>query len=56
MDYYSARKRNKGLVCETIWMDPKGIMLSEKKRNINIRDFLKDKITELENRLVVARG
>ena len=31
MDYYSARKRNKGLVCETTWMDPKGIVLSEKK-------------------------
>ena len=32
MDHYSARKRNKGLVCEMTWMDPKGIMLSEKKR------------------------
>ena len=28
----------------------------KKKRDINIRDFWKDKITELENRLVVARG
>ena len=41
MDYYSARKRNKGLVCETTWMDPKGIVLSEKKKRYKYIGFLK---------------
>lgn len=36
----SKKKTNKDLVCETTWMDPKGIMLSEKKR-YNYIGFLK---------------
>ena len=31
MEYYSARKSNKLLIHAMPWMDPKGIMLSEKK-------------------------
>lgn len=36
----SKKKINKGLVCETTWMDPRGIMLREKKR-YNYIGFLK---------------
>lgn len=35
----SQKKRNKGLIQATVWMDCKGIMLNGKKQYINIQHF-----------------
>ena len=64
MEYYSAIKNNEILPLATKWMGLEGIMLSKIRQRIaydytytwNLKQHQKTKLTDTENRLVVATG
>ena len=61
-----AVKKNELFICETTWMNPHGIILSEKKKTVSedcvlhdlfdLYKMFEDEILEIKNRLVLHRS